>query len=72
MISRILLVLLFLALLALDWAALDDITTDKTATSFTLEYTVLALSVPILTALAWGIWRDWRRGTSGPGSRPVR
>jgi hypothetical protein len=69
---RVLLVLLFLGLLALDWAALDDITTDRSASSFTLEYAMLAVSLPLLLALAWLFWRDWRRGPSGPGSRTVR
>ena len=38
------------AILALDWAALDDITTGQEA-SFVLEWWFVALSLPLLWAL---------------------
>ena len=60
MIARIGLVLLFFLVLALDWAALDDLTTDRTGTNFTLEWAMLAISVPLLLGLLWAAWREWR------------
>jgi len=49
--------------LALDWAALDDITTGH-ETSSALEYGMLLLSVPVLGFAGW-MWR--RLGTSAIG-----
>lgn len=49
--------LLALVLLALDWAALDDITTGHEP-SLVLEIALLALSAPLLVFLT----RAWFRG----------
>ncbi|MHB1134800.1 MAG: hypothetical protein ACYC4L_20705 [Chloroflexota bacterium] len=61
MIVRIALVLLFFLVLALDWAALDDITTNRATTDFTLEWLWLAVSLPLLVGLIWAAWREWRQ-----------
>ena len=45
-----------LALLLLDFAALDDITTG-TQPHFYLEYATLAISLPLLGACRWGLSR---------------
>lgn len=45
--KRILLIVIIIATFLLDYAALDDITTDKVATTFYLEYATLIVSVPI-------------------------
>lgn len=46
-VKRTLLIALIIATFLLDYAALDDITTDKVATTFYLEYATLVVSVPI-------------------------
>lgn len=53
-------VLAVLAVLALDYAALDDITTGREP-GFVLEGVFLAVSVPLLALLGRTIRRDWRR-----------
>ena len=50
-----------LALLLLDFAALDDITTGNEP-NFYLEYAVLGISLPLLGACMWGLSR-LRRST---------
>jgi len=45
--KKVLFVTLILITLALDWAALDDITTGREP-DFTAEYIILVVSVPIL------------------------
>ena len=59
-IVRLLLTLAILAILAVDYAALDDITTG-TETSFAAEWTWLVLSTPFLCLLGWALFRH-RRG----------
>ena len=45
-----------LALLLLDFAALDDITTGNEP-DFYLEYAMLSISLPLLGACLWGLSR---------------
>jgi hypothetical protein len=44
-----------LGMLALDWAALDDLTTDATSSGF-LEGLILVVSIPVITVLVRNIW----------------
>jgi hypothetical protein len=44
-----------LGMLALDWAALDDLTTDATSGGF-LEALILVVSIPVITVLVRNIW----------------
>jgi len=42
-------------ILALDWLALDDLTTDATSSGF-LEGLILVVSIPVITVLVRNIW----------------
>ncbi len=44
-----------LGMLALDWAALDDLTTDAGSSGF-LEGLILVVSIPVITVLVGNIW----------------
>ncbi len=44
-----------LGMLALDWAALDDLTTDAGSSGF-LEGLILVVSIPVITVLVRNIW----------------
>ncbi len=44
-----------LGILALDWAALDDLTTDATSSGF-LEGLFLLASIPVITVIARNLW----------------
>ena len=44
-----------LGMLALDWAALDDLTTDAGSSGF-LEGLILVISIPVITVLVRNIW----------------
>jgi hypothetical protein len=44
-----------LGMLALDWAALDDLTTDVGSSGF-LEGLILVVSIPVITVLVRNIW----------------
>ena len=56
---------LLLAVLALDWLALDDITTG-TEPSHALEWGIVMVSLPLLALCGLGIWRLTR---NAPGLR---
>ena len=58
---RIGIAIAILALLLLDFAALDDITT-RNEPNFYLEYAILSISLPLLGACMWGLSRI-RRST---------
>lgn len=49
-----------IAVLALDWAALDDITTSYQP-NYNLEYAILLLSVPLLVFFAVKLRQDKKR-----------
>ena len=44
-----------LGMLALDWAALDDLTTDA-GSSWFLEGLILVVSIPVISVLVRNIW----------------
>jgi ABC-type Zn uptake system ZnuABC Zn-binding protein ZnuA len=44
-----------LGMLALDWAALDDLTTDA-GSSWFLEGMILVVSIPVIAVLVRNIW----------------
>ena len=54
--ARLGLIAAILALLLLDFAALDDITTGNEP-DVSLEYAMLAVSVPLFAACVWGLSR---------------
>ena len=60
-VPRIGIVTAILALLLLDFAALDDITTGNEP-NFYLEYAILGMSLPLLGACMWGLSRLRRAG----------
>lgn len=56
---KVLFIIFIVAILFLDYAALDDITTGNEP-SLTGEYLILVLSVPFLLLLFWGLIRKNR------------
>ncbi len=49
------LIVALLGMFALDWAALDDLTTDA-GSSWLLEGLILVVSIPVITVLVRNIW----------------
>ena len=65
--TKILAITILLALAALDYAALDDITTGSEP-GFAAEWTMLFLSVPI----AWVVIRSFRKSQRAGTARVKR
>lgn len=57
--KKIVFILVFIALLILDYAALDDITTGNEP-NFLLEYLFLVLSIPLFWFLGVRLIKAWK------------
>lgn len=53
---KLLLILFGLSVLALDFAALDDLTTSNQP-NYTSEYLMLFISIPLLLFLGFSLWK---------------